>query len=832
MKTDSIKPQVFLEQNEDEFHQIYRFLPDAVLLMRKSDKVVLDINAACEKLTGYKREELVGQTSLKMVFFLDPDLWIRVFERIEAEKVVHNIEARILCKDSTIANVNISMNYLELDGQPCYLATLRPINEEKTEEKATAKPQPQIAASIEYLLSPEVDISKEEIGRLIDFKALQEMMNAFYKVTHIGMAIIDLKGNVHVATGWQDICTKFHRIHPETLAYCIESDIYLSQNVKEGQYALYKCKNNMWDIASPIIIGGRHIANLFLGQFFFEDEVPDYELFLKQAEKYGFDKKEYMAALDRVPRWSRETIYNVMDFYSQLAVMVSRLSIGNIQLAKILKKQKQTETELKKHRDHLEDLVAKRTDELLIARDAAEAANRAKSAFLANMSHELRTPLNAILGFSSLLRREPDVKSSQREKIDIINRSGEHLLTLINDVLEMAKIEAGRVQLEIAAFDLGSMVRDVTDMMRLRAEEKGLRLHLEQSAAFPRYIKGDEGRLRQILMNLVSNAVKFTAEGEVTIRLDVKDNKQRHLSIEIEDTGPGLEPEEQKRLFQPFVQLAKSKMQKGTGLGLSITHHFVELMDGSIDIESAPGKGSIFRVDFPLELADESEIAAEQNVGAAGEVCGLAPGQPSYRILVVEDEYENQLLLAKLMTEIGLDTWVVDNGKEAVDIFEEWQPHLIWMDRRMPVMDGVEATKRIRQLPIGKDVIIVAVTASVFKEQHKELFDAGMNDLVRKPYRIDELYDCLARQLGVKYVYQQAVEEPKATELTPAMMAALPQELRQRLHEALDDLDYEHIIAAIGEAGECDPDLARTLTQLAKNFDYPTILHALEAECH
>jgi PAS domain S-box-containing protein len=493
---------------------------------------------------------------------------------------------------------------------------------------------------------------------------------------------------------------------------------------------------------------------------------------------------------------------------------------------------KQMEEERWRYHEQLEETVMHRTAELLIARDEAEAANKAKSIFLANMSHELRTPLNAILGFSGLLRREPDVTASQREKLDIINRSGEHLLRLINDVLEMAKIEAGGGQLEIAAFDLGGMVRDVSDMMRLRAEEKGLRLRLHQSATFPRYIKGDEGRLRQILMNLVSNAVNFTAEGEVIIRLDIKDDKQHTLSIEVEDTGPGLEPQEQKRLFQPFVQLARSKIQNGTGLGLAITHHFVELMEGSIDVESTPGKGSIFRVYLPLELADESEIAAELTAGTAGEVCGLAPGQPSYRILVVEDEYENQLLLAKLMTEIGLDTWVVDNGEEAVEIFKEWQPHLIWMDRRLPVMDGVKATKRIRQLPNGQDVKIVAVTASVFKEQNQKLFDAGMNDLVRKPYRIDELYDCLARQLGVKYVYRRAEPETKACKLTPAMLAALPQELRQRLHEALDDLDYERIMATIGEMGECDPELARTLKQLAEYFDYPAILNALEAENH
>jgi len=489
---------------------------------------------------------------------------------------------------------------------------------------------------------------------------------------------------------------------------------------------------------------------------------------------------------------------------------------------------KQAEQELRHYKDQLEETVQQRTSELLLARDAAEAANKAKSVFLANMSHELRTPLNAILGFSSLIRRDPQLPAGQRENLDIINRSGAHLLTLINDVLEIAKIEAGRLQLEIAPFDLGSLVREVADMMNQRAQEKGLQLLLDQSSEFPRYIKGDEARLRQILVNLVSNAVKFTQQGGVTIRLGVKQNAKQHLLIEVEDSGPGISPKDQKRLFKPFVQLAEGGEQKGTGLGLTITRQFVQLMGGSIVVESTLGKGSLFRVELPVEPAGAADILQPQH-SEHGEVVGMTPGQPSYRILIAEDQHENQLLLTRLMADIGIEAKVAENGEQCVKIFQDWHPDLIWMDRRMPVMDGEEATKRIRQLPEGDKVRIVAVTASAFKEQQQEMLAAGMDDFVRKPYRFDEIYDCLARQLGVTYLYRSDTEKQSPpVALTPERLTVLPASLREELRDAVDSLDSERIAAVIREVNEVDAELGRTLSRLAEYFDYPAILKALD----
>lgn len=471
-------------------------------------------------------------------------------------------------------------------------------------------------------------------------------------------------------------------------------------------------------------------------------------------------------------------------------------------------------------------------------KEKAEAANKAKSIFLASMSHELRTPLNAILGFTEMMRNDGRLPEVQRQKnLEIIHHSGEHLLALINDVLDMAKIDAGNMHVQNASFDLGAMLRETIDLLRLRAQDKGLQLVLDQSSRFPRFVNTDEAKLRQSLINLVGNAIKFSEHGDITLRLNAAPGataQQQLLVIEVQDSGIGIAAVDQVKLFQPFTQVgSNTRQQQGTGLGLAITHRFVELMGGRISVQSESGQGSIFRVELPVERAQSAQSETPRSP-SSGRLLHLAPGQIEYRILIVDDQVENQMLLRQLLEPVGFTVRVAENGRTAVELFQSWQPHFIWMDIRMPELDGIAATREIRALSGGCQVKIVALTASVFRQEQDSVMAAGLDDLVRKPYRPQEIYDCLARHLGVSYVHAStpatAVEHAHNTALQPKALASLPEALRAELGAALVSLDSALIMELTDRIALQNPLLGEVLAEHADQFNYTAILQALHAD--
>ena len=469
-----------------------------------------------------------------------------------------------------------------------------------------------------------------------------------------------------------------------------------------------------------------------------EDEIAQAVVCMQQRERFPDHRIEIeQICKDGSTTWVEVMLSGLYDKTGEF--------IGLLGVSRNINERKQAEIELLLYRNRLEELVQERTMALADALRQAQTANHAKSVFLANMSHELRTPLTAILGFSELLLRSKTMPAKDHEQVNIIFHSGEHLLSVINDILEFSKIEADKKEVDLCDVDLEEQLKDVASMMGTRAEAKRLHFCVEQSSRVPRFARTDPGKFRQILINLVGNAIKFTPAGQVAIRLDAEASPNGHvLEIEVQDSGIGIASEEMERIFLPFEQFGE-KMNGGTGLGLALTNQYVQMLGGRISVDSEPGKGSCFRITLPVGHPVSPTAAQAAKPAGNGAVSAK-----ELRVLIVDDRPEARRLLGDFLKPLNVNIRETTNGQEAIVAFQEWHPHLILMDRRMPVIDGLEATRRIRALPDGASPVVIAVSAHSFKEEQREMLAAGCNDFLVKPFGEAELLALLKKYFDLQ----------------------------------------------------------------------------------
>ena len=678
-------------------------------------------NKTFETFFGESRDRLIG----KSVFDINPPELAKIYFAKDNELFENggsqHYESQVKNAQGEMRNVLFNKAaFTDCQGNTKGLiGTVLDITEIRQAEEALKESEGRVRAKLEAVLSPEGDLDALDLVDIIDVPAIQAIMNDFYQLTAIGVGLIDIHGKVLVATGWQDICTKFHRTHPEACRNCIESDTLLSVGNQLGSFTAYKCKNNLWDISTPIVVGDKHKGNLFLGQFFYEDEQPDYETFRVQARKFGFDENEYLAALDRVPRWKRETVGYVMEFYAKFAALVSTMSFSNLKLAQALEERKSTEAEREKLQEQLNQV------------QKLESVGR----LAGGVAHDFNNMLGVILGHTELALIKADPVQPLCSDLQEIRKAAERSAKLVRQLLAFARKET----IAPKVLDLNKTVEGMLQMLqRLLGEDIDLSWN---PAALECPVKMDPSQIDQILANLCVNARDaIVGVGKIMIETAqvVFDEKYcsnhagcisgEFIMLAVSDDGCGMTKEIQDKIFEPFF--TTKAVGEGTGLGLATVFGIVKQNNGFINVYSELDHGTTFKIYLPRHATTTS--AVKQDVPEP-----LKRGNET--ILLVEDQAEI-LELGKMMLEsFGYAVLAAGTPEEAVSLAGKnaGEINLLMTDVVMPGMNGRELAKKLE--PIIPDLTCLFMsgyTADVIA--HRGVLDEGVY-FIQKPFSMQTL---------------------------------------------------------------------------------------------